>query len=309
MYRKLITATAVLALSINLAAPAMADGFPSRGNRAISQTAFAPSVAVKKHSGHSTSWKVKYRTTARSLARVNAPKRTGSRITRIAGGKGRDAINNAVTGRIALAPVRAGRATVKCVLALGECGTKVGKAGYKGAKKAGRVVAKTGKSAGRGAVRVGKGAGRAGKLVVNTAVNQVKSTVGCALALGNCVVRAKNNAVKIGKLVGRGAVTGGKTVGRGAVRVGKGVGRAGKAAGRGIAKGGKVVGRGTVRVARGVGRSGKAAVKCTLALGKCAPKVGKAVAKGTKKVGRSVKKGAKTVGRGAKKVAKKLKFW
>ena len=338
MYRKLITSTAVLALTINLIAPAKADGFSSRVNRAVSQKAFAQSVVVKKHLRHSISREAKFKTTARSLARAKASKRTVSRPVhlenpeeeemenavpgrivaapprtrkatvknrraRLAGGRGRDAI------KIATAPRRAGGAVIKCTLALGECGTKVGKAGYKGAKKVGRVVAKAGKSVGRGAVRVGKGVGRTGKLLVNTAVNQVKSTVGCALALGKCVVRAKNNAVKIGKLVGRGAVKGGKAVGRGAFRVGKNVGRAGKAAGRGVAKGGKAVGRGAFRVARGVGRSGKAAVKCTLALGKCGTKVGKAVAKGTKKVGRSVKKGAKKVGRGAKKVAKKLKFW
>ena len=270
MYRKLITSTAVLALTINLVAPAMADGFPSRVNRAVSQTAFAPSVAVKKHPGHSTSWKAKYQKTARSLARVNAPKRTLSRSVRA----------TTVPVKIATTPLRAGRAAIKCTLALGDCGATVGKAGYKGAKKVGRVVAKTGKSVGRGAVRVGKGVGRGGKLLVNTAVNRVKSTVGCALALGNCVVRTKNTAVKIGKIAGRGVVIGGKRVGRGAVRV-----------------------------VKGAGRGGKAAVKCTLALGKCAPKVAKAVAKSTKKVGRGIKKSAKTVGRGAKKVAKKLKFW
>jgi len=309
MYRKLVTSTAVLALTINLVAPAMADGFSSRVSRAVSQKAFAQSVVVKKHLRHSTSRKAKYRTTARSLARVNAPKRTVSRPAhlqeeeemeaavpsrivaaaprarkatvknrraRITGGKGRDAI---VVGFAPLKPAefviistkKVGKAVAKSGVKVGKAvghtsvrvGKTAGRAAIWGAKTTAKGAKVVGKTLVRGGKAVGRGVGRTGKLVVNTAVNQVKHTVGCALhPLGNCIVRAKNDTVRIGKAIGRG----GKTIGRGVFR------------------GGKAVTKGTRKVAKGVKR-------------------------GAKKAGRSVKKGAKKVGRGAKKVAKKLKLW
>jgi hypothetical protein len=227
MYRKLITAAAVLALTINLVAPAMADSFSSRINLAVSQKASAKSVVVKKHPGHSISRKAKFETTARSLARVNASKRTGSRLARVKGGEGRDDI---VVGFAPLKPAEFVIISTK----------KVGKA-------VGRTSVRVGKTLVRGGKAVGRGVGRTGKLVVNTTVNQVKHTVGCALhPLGNCIVRTKNDTVRIGKAIGRG----GKTIGRGVFCGGKAVAKSTRKVAKGVKRGAKKVGRGAKKVAK-----------------------------------------------------------